>query len=358
MYTSNNFFSSEKHRTALLVLLSVVLFLASIASVIHWVQPHPFLIDRVIPPLAVLWIGFLIHRAYYCHYAHLNRVFFSFIVFAAFALITPAWFYTWYAVYHQVRLVDIYPPISVLLIILTTMILLLLDTRPALRWGGSIWLLNAVPILVYLFAHKNELWSPRGLDMFLSFGPALLCVVAVIPFHRSFSNRLLQLSVAFEQMKNIAERDQLTDLFNRRGGSAAFLVLSQQPNREQIAALMLDIDHFKAINDLYGHSVGDRVLREMAARLRTVSDESCMIARWGGEEFLVLVPNTPEETLADVAEKFHRDISETAFNNVGVVTVSIGAVMYQNEALDSLVDRADKALYEAKQAGRDCVVCH
>jgi diguanylate cyclase (GGDEF)-like protein len=120
---------------------------------------------------------------------------------------------------------------------------------------------------------------------------------------------------------------------------------------------MLDIDHFKAINDTFGHQAGDHVLIEIASRLRRSLRGNDMVARWGGEEFIVLVRDCALPDAGRLAENIRAAIAEVPFGPMGRITVSIGAAEARdNEDLQSWLSRADQALYRAKRAGRNEVV--
>jgi diguanylate cyclase (GGDEF)-like protein len=157
--------------------------------------------------------------------------------------------------------------------------------------------------------------------------------------------------------------DALTQTYNRRYFEDAFRreVLRAARHARPLALLLLDVDHFKQINDRYGHLVGDEVLRGLGLRLtgRTRGDE--LIARLGGEEFAVALPEVPLDTAARVADDFRRLVGDTPFETTrGAVraTVSIGiayACGQQELGSTQILDMADKKLYEAKHAGRNVV---
>jgi two-component system cell cycle response regulator len=164
----------------------------------------------------------------------------------------------------------------------------------------------------------------------------------------------------------LAVTDSLTGLYNRRYVEAHLnhlLAEGRSRGFRPVSFLMLDIDHFKVINDTYGHAVGDDILREFANRMRRGVRGVDMAARFGGEEFVVVMPDTDIEVAARVAERLREDIGEVPFI-VGEpagelsVTVSIGASQSigPEEAASKLLARADKALYDAKHDGRNQVV--
>tara|TARA_R110001592_G_scaffold13740_2_gene62833 strand:- start:51077 stop:52255 length:1179 start_codon:yes stop_codon:yes gene_type:complete len=164
-------------------------------------------------------------------------------------------------------------------------------------------------------------------------------------------------------LKEQASRDPLTDLFNRRAleeAAVKSLSLSRRSSRP-LALLMLDLDRFKAINDKYGHKVGDQVLIAFAEHLRDYSRVPDFICRFGGEEFLLLLPDTSVAEAQNIAERIRHRWQKSPIPTTagGVsVTVSIGVVEFtqaENENFFDLVERADLALYQAKKMGRNRV---
>jgi diguanylate cyclase (GGDEF)-like protein len=158
-----------------------------------------------------------------------------------------------------------------------------------------------------------------------------------------------------------ASTDPLTGLPNRRYFEEISSLLAQRRRAgDGIAVLMIDIDKFKALNDTFGHPVGDLVLRAVAGAIaRTVRDDD-VPARWGGEEFVVLLRNPGPDVAADVGERVRIAVRTLDLGAVGVgrVTVSVGVANARaaEEPIDEVVDRADRALLRAKRGGRDRVV--
>ena len=167
-----------------------------------------------------------------------------------------------------------------------------------------------------------------------------------------------------DQSLELAVTDQLTGLHNRRymAGQLGALVSRAAKGGEPVAALMVDIDHFKRINDSYGHDVGDEVLQDFALRLATNVRAIDLACRFGGEEFVVIMPDTGMEAAARVAERLRNHVAGSPFRvakgqELLSVTVSVGvAVTQDGDSPDSLLKRADAAVYEAKAAGRNVVV--
>ena len=168
-----------------------------------------------------------------------------------------------------------------------------------------------------------------------------------------------------ESVRNSAEmavRDPLTGLNNRRAMEThlSALIAAARRDSKPLSILIADIDHFKRINDAFGHSTGDAVLREFAARLRSSVRTDDVACRYGGEEFVVLMDGADEAAANIVAERLRQSVAASAFDVEGRsvdVTVSVGlARLERQDDGPSLIQRADRALYEAKNAGRNRVV--
>ena len=170
----------------------------------------------------------------------------------------------------------------------------------------------------------------------------------------------LRNAVDYHQMARSAYTDSLTGLLNRNALSHLLgkEIKRAQRNREPLSMLFIDLDHFKAINDQYGHSSGDRLLRQLALLLESQVRGSDCIYRYGGEEFIVQLPNTDKDGAQLVADKILAGIRSLNFAPCGKtlpVTASIGGTTLENEDAHSLIERADRAMYRAKQEGRDRV---
>ncbi|OGO55006.1 MAG: hypothetical protein A2V85_10095, partial [Chloroflexi bacterium RBG_16_72_14] len=170
-------------------------------------------------------------------------------------------------------------------------------------------------------------------------------------------------ALAHDRLERLAAVDPLTDAYNRRFGLARLREEYSRAVRAEnpLGILMLDLDHFKTVNDTYGHLVGDRVLRAVAGACRRVVREGDVLIRYGGEEFLVLLPGAGAADVKQVGERIRRAVAETFVEDgdlrVGV-TVSLGGTTFREDAesADSLIAEADRALYEAKVSGRDRLV--
>lgn len=166
---------------------------------------------------------------------------------------------------------------------------------------------------------------------------------------------------AQQRLQHMATVDSLTGLFNR--GHMIALVEKQlsrhRRNPDDLALMLMDLDHFKQINDQYGHAAGDRVLGAVSRVLQDSMREQDYIGRWGGEEFLAVLPQTDIEQAARSAERLRSAVEALVIESDGArisVTLSIGITQYRSEeALSTAIARADNALYAGKAAGRNRV---
>jgi len=159
-----------------------------------------------------------------------------------------------------------------------------------------------------------------------------------------------------EELKKIATTDKLTGLFNRAKLDEVFEKELKKVKRYEtdLSIILLDIDHFKEVNDTYGHQTGDIVLCEFAKLLKDNIRESDYLGRWGGEEFLIICPSTNEENIISLATNLKTKIEKNIFTTVNNKTSSFGVSTYKDEdTKDSLIKKAYDALYEAKKAGRN-----
>ncbi len=192
------------------------------------------------------------------------------------------------------------------------------------------------------------------------FDPLMMFIIAAIAsevLYRTWMAAFL----ANQQLAEHAATDSLTGLSNRRHIEPQLAGETARARRHQatFSVLMADLDHFKRVNDRYGHDAGDEVLREVARRLREMLRTEDRPARWGGEEFLVLLTDTELDQAEIVAEKLRAGIADTPIEVNGHsidMTISIGVAQHQGEddPLD-LIRRADQALYRAKDEGRNRV---
>lgn len=243
--------------------------------------------------------------------------------------------------------------------------ILALTTRQFIKvglWFGFLYGL----LILGLWVYRPEVLSG---ELEILQAVAFLLVVAEITVIGGFISGLRgklrqrnrELGEAMEQIRELVNVDALTGVYNRR---RLFEVIHEESNRYSrspgsFSICLMDIDHFKLVNDTYGHQAGDAILQAVAkcvaGDLRTID----CFGRYGGEEFLMVLPQTPLEGAHIKAERVREKVASLKFPEIGEdfrVTVSIGVAEYHNsESTDETLLRADKALYEAKDAGRNAV---
>jgi diguanylate cyclase (GGDEF)-like protein len=214
-------------------------------------------------------------------------------------------------------------------------------------------LLIGVPFAATAIVFGGDLSAVYSLSqLYLSSSVAIATVIIFVRYTESLVR-------AKSEMEHLAHTDFVTELGNRRKMER---LLQQEVRRaerygDDLSLLLLDLDNFKRVNDRYGHPVGDEVLREVSALLLAESRSTDHIGRWGGEEFIMILPSTARDAARTLAERIVARVSGHEFERVGKVTVSVGgACLALGEQRERLIERADGALYRAKEAGRNRVV--
>lgn len=178
----------------------------------------------------------------------------------------------------------------------------------------------------------------------------------------SLEQRAHELEIAHEQMRKLATHDALTGLVNRRQMLMTLSEYVELSRRELtgFSVVIVDLDFFKRINDTYGHGVGDEVLCAFATCAQRVLRETDLIGRWGGEEFLILMPDRPDNLSATGIIRLQQQLTtEVVSLSVSELRLKFSAGMTpyrKGEAIETTIERADKALYAAKEGGRNCLV--
>lgn len=188
----------------------------------------------------------------------------------------------------------------------------------------------------------------------LAYGVTLVA----LSFFAGLPQRLVRWRETAQEMRALAFSDALTGLANRRWAEAQLDLELARSERYGggFAVIVIDIDHFKHLNDAHGHAMGDQVLIALAATLRRSLRASDRVARWGGEEFLVLAPETPLPAATELAEVLRQQVATMPLGHGLFVTISLGVAGWEDgDTRGRLVERADAALYLAKGAGRDRV---
>jgi diguanylate cyclase (GGDEF)-like protein len=163
----------------------------------------------------------------------------------------------------------------------------------------------------------------------------------------------------YKKIELLSITDKLTSLYNRTKIDQLFTDELKRAERygEGFSVILIDLDYFKSVNDTYGHQVGDTVLQEMSRLLRESVRKTDYVGRWGGEEFLVISPQSDIRHALHLAEKLRKMINEYNFSSVGRKTASFGVVSHRaGDCADSMMQRADECLYIAKEQGRNRVV--
>ncbi|MFG6448938.1 GGDEF domain-containing protein [Roseateles sp. BYS180W] len=201
----------------------------------------------------------------------------------------------------------------------------------------------------YEFSRRHESWELDELMVTVTLSPVFLAIFA--------ARRWREAQARLEQSLT----DELTLIPNRRHGSS---VLAEEVRRalryeRPLAVVLMDLDHFKAVNDQLGHDVGDQVLRQAARTLMLGIRQQDLLCRWGGEEFLLICPEVNLDQVQQLALRLLDALSQDVSSALGPVTASMGvaALRPEGEHPDALIKRADVALGQAKGAGRNRVVC-
>jgi diguanylate cyclase (GGDEF)-like protein len=233
--------------------------------------------------------------------------------------------------------------------------------RTALCWLGiSCAALVALYFLQTDVPTADQLRHMPTLHLLCSIGLMVVVTVFVLLFELTKTQGFVHLEQALRTINELAMRDELTGTFNRRH---LMRLIERATERERRFSLcLLDIDFFKHINDTYGHTAGDAVLRAFAQTVQSQVRPGDTFGRYGGEEFLLMLPDTPAASARVLAERVRLAIEHMRCAELGpnvVVTVSIGvAECIPGESISQAVGRADEALYMAKSAGRNQVACH
>lgn len=216
--------------------------------------------------------------------------------------------------------------------------------------------LTAHSLLVVDIAIANLFIHYDNLQMMYMFN--LPCVIAVCVMHHMMQNVYLEQYLTKGRLQNLIVLDQLTQVNNRNKlkeiSNPVTDELSFSENLE-VSVLLMDIDFFKKVNDEYGHEAGDKVLVHLAKMLTGLVRATDYVIRWGGEEFLIVMPGCAKEQAAGVAEKI-RDQVEKSDSGVCPITISIGVAAYTGGDYHVVIKNADEAMYQAKKNGRNQVV--
>ncbi|TQV87589.1 transporter substrate-binding domain-containing diguanylate cyclase [Aliikangiella coralliicola] len=186
----------------------------------------------------------------------------------------------------------------------------------------------------------------------------IFVVLILVWWNRYLKTLNAKLTDSQRKLELLSVTDPLTNVYNRLKMDEAFTQEIEKSKRyhSPLSVIMLDVDHFKNINDEYGHVVGDGVLKKIAQTIQSNLRTNDFLGRWGGEEFLIICPSTDIDKAQLVAKKLRSTLANTEFSPLGKVTASFGVAGWENgESQESIISRADSALYRAKDSGRNKV---
>lgn len=208
-------------------------------------------------------------------------------------------------------------------------------------------------------SHLRNFNSIYDMILFLLF----IIVGYVLVFVGIFSaSQIASMQCNMERLELISKTDSLTGLYNRRYVMEKLEneLINYKKTKKKFSIIVADIDYFKKINDSFGHDCGDQVLKAVAQNLQDAVGERGFVSRWGGEEFLILLPETEIEDARILADKIRKIIEEEIIEYNGIqisITLTFGVTVNEDyEMIDDTIKKADDALYEGKGQGRNCVV--
>ncbi|GAA61045.1 diguanylate cyclase [Pseudoalteromonas sp. BSi20652] len=227
------------------------------------------------------------------------------------------------------------------------------------KWGSALSVVAFI-ICAYLVYLQQQQSITIGLGSLFNVIEVSLAHILIFRFYeKARFSAYNQLSIRNLKIQQLAETDKLTGLYNRQkfDFELSKLIVNNTKSTSKTSHIVLicDIDHFKNINDTYGHLVGDQVLTEFANTLKSRIGNNALIARWGGEEFTIILSDTSLNDGVKQANELREYIAKNTITNIAL-TISIGlAIMQKDDTVSKLLERADKALYKAKNNGRNKV---
>jgi len=200
--------------------------------------------------------------------------------------------------------------------------------------------------------------DPKLIVMLVVFYTWNAIIIVVLHFFSRFKEHYVEARMRADQMAYLAFNDYVTGLPNRRGIERILQDEVERARRYGRApsVVMVDLDHLKRVNDTFGHDVGDRALQEVAQLLAREIRRTDRVGRWGGEEFLIVAPETDRKAAWMLAQRLKETLETHSFDQVGTITASYGVASFRpDDTVQSLIKRADEALYRAKTGGRNRV---
>ena len=330
------------------------------ASIIHYLSPDPNLMDLIIPPINTV-INLILVICLYKNLATVKTTFQIWLISSLMTIGITVWFFLVKVIYNDhLKLSQELPPAGPALFIVYINSAVFAKPNEVLKIGIFSWVFIALPILLYLVYHPSDLFTARGTELFIMFGPAMIFALILVKFNKIIDDQVKTLQYERKQMQILSECDPLTHILNRRGMNERIANLTFDQGLV-VGFILFDIDHFKSINDQHGHDIGDIVLSEIAQRCQNIISKDDLIARWGGEEFLILIQsdinNNKIEIFMRIAEDLRKTISAKPIGMINKVTASFGVTQIKSkDSIHISLKCADKAMYMAKQQGRNRVV--
>ncbi len=220
--------------------------------------------------------------------------------------------------------------------------------------------------IFYTIPADNDFIDMETIDSIIRMSSQMLSIMMIISLILMINMRLFhevqqlveEKELIVQEFRRIANTDGLTGLYNRSKIEQILTVevLRARRYKHPLSIILADVDHFKQVNDTYGHNVGDVVLTGIASLMKEYIREVDSLGRWGGEEFLIVCPETSVHGARKLAEKLRKKIEKHHFKDLGMKTVSMGVAQLEHDEWDEdMLKRADKNLYKAKRGGRNRV---
>lgn len=288
------------------------------------------------------------------------------------------------ALYYYYRIIDpnfklrvLLFSVSVIIIMIQSMYLLMYRTeksqRIIYRNTALVCLLLLIlysvrlVLAIFIYPQESEFINGNVIDSILMLCSQMLGIMMTFSLVLMINMRLFndvqqyaeEKELMVQELRRLANTDGLTGIYNRSKIEQILTieVLRSRRYKHPLSIIIADIDHFKTVNDTYGHNVGDVVLSGISSMMKEHIREVDYIGRWGGEEFLIVCPETSLEGARKLAEKLRKKIEKHQFNEIGVKTISMGVAEIEEDDWDEeILKRADRNLYKAKKAGRNRVV--
>jgi len=223
-----------------------------------------------------------------------------------------------------------------------------------------------IGVAFFTFTPESELFSTGTADAVIMMSSQMLGIMMTFSLVLMINMRLFievqlfaeEKELMVQELRRLANTDGLTGVYNRSKIEQILTieVLRSRRYKHPLSIIIADIDHFKAVNDTFGHTVGDAVLSGIASMMKDHIREVDTLGRWGGEEFLIVCPETTLEGAKKLAEKLRKKIEKQSFKEIGCKTISMGVAQIAKDEWDEdMIRRADRNLYKAKQSGRNRV---